>query len=80
MGIASRGQRSRRKRALIVAAGVALMAAAFAVCLLLRHGFDGLVHFFTTPTMEAGSGRKYTPVSGVRRTMEKLEEEPEPRK
>ena len=64
---------------MIVAAGVGLMAAAFAVCLLLRHGVDGLVYFFTTPTMEAGSGRKYTPISGIRRTLEKkLEEKREP--
>ena len=79
MGITSRGRRHRRRRAVIVVAGVGLVAVAFAVCILLRHGVDGLVHFFTTPTMEAGSGKKYTPVTGVRRTLEKIEEKSEPR-
>ena len=72
MAVSSRERRSRRKRAIIIVAGAGIMAIAFAAILLLRHGIDGLVHFFTTPTMEAGSGRKYTPASGVRRTIEKL--------
>ena len=35
---------------------------------------DKLVYFFTTPTMEAKSGRKYTPLTGIKRYFEKLDE------
>ncbi len=56
MAATSRERRFRRKRALIVVLGVVLIAAAFAAFILLRHGVDGVVHFFTTPTMEAVLG------------------------
>jgi Na+/citrate or Na+/malate symporter len=59
---------------LVAAVGVVAITAALVICLLLRHGVDRLVFFFTTPTMEAGSGRKYTPVTGVKRYIEKLDE------
>ncbi len=69
-----RERRARRRRILIAVAGTALISIAFVVCLLLRYGVDRLVYFFTTPTMEAKSGRKYTPVTGVKRYIEKLDE------
>jgi len=78
MGITRRERRSRRKRALIVVAGVVMIAAAFVACLLLRYGVDGVVYFFTTPTMEARSGKKYTPVSGVKRAIERLDKKSKP--
>ncbi len=78
MDMTRRGRRSRRKRALIVVAGAVVIAAAFLACLLLRYGIDGVVYFFTTPTMEARSGRKYTPVSGVKRAIERLDKKSTP--
>jgi len=74
MGITRRERRSRRKRTLIVVAGAAMIAAAFVACVLLRCGVDWVAYFFTTPTMEARSGRKYTPVSGVKRAIERMED------
>jgi len=78
MGITRRESRSRRKRTLILVAGAVVIAAAFIACVLLRCGVDGVVYFFTTPTMEARSGKKYTPVSGVKRAIERLDEKREP--
>jgi hypothetical protein len=74
MGATSRGRRTLRRRALLVVVGLVLTFAAFAAFVLLQHGVDGVVHFFTTPTMEADSGKMYTPVTGVKRALEKLEE------
>jgi len=79
MQTTSRERRFRRKRALIVVAGLALVFVAFAAFVLLNYGVDGIVYFFTTPTLEARSGKKYTPVTGVKRAIEKLGEEDEPR-
>ena len=70
----SRERRLRKRRLFIVLAGGALMAGGFGLCLLLRCGMARLVRFLTTPTMEAGSGRKYTPVTGVKRYIEKMDE------
>ena len=78
MAATSRERGFRRKKFLIVMLGVVLIAVAFAAFIVLRHGVDGVVHFFTTPTMEAESGRKYTPTSGIKRAFEKLEEGSEP--
>ena len=55
-----------------------VIAAAFIACVLLRCGVDWVAYFFSTPTMEAPSGKKYTPVSGVRRAIEKLDERSKP--
>jgi hypothetical protein len=74
MSATSRQHKIRRTRVLLVVAGGVLIVAAFAAFVLLRHGVDGVVHFFTTPTIEADSGKKYTPVTGLKRVIEKFDE------
>ncbi len=74
MGVSSRQRRMRRKKALLIACGLGLVLVSFALCIVMIQGVDWVARFFTEPTLEAKSGRKYTPTSGVKRWIEKQDE------
>lgn len=59
---------------LLAVVGGVIVAVAFVLCLALSQGLESIVRFFTVPSLEARSGKKYTPVSGAKRFLEKIDE------
>ncbi len=74
MGLSSRRRRMWRRKALLVACGLGLVFVSFALCIVMTHGLGWVARLFTEPTLEAKSGRKYTPTGAVRRWIEKQDE------
>ncbi len=74
MGLSSRERRMRRRKALLVVCGFGLVLVSFALCIVLTHGLGWVTRLFMEPTLEAKSGRKYTPTGAVRRWIEKQDE------
>ncbi len=66
---------SRSKKLLLVLAAIAVCAGGFLLVLALTLGIDGVARLFTTPWIEASSGRKFTPAGAAKRFMEKLSEQ-----
>ena len=75
MGGTRRGRRARRRKMWLVAGGAVLCICGTLAALALTHGLEGLVRFLTVPSVEARSGRKYTPSGAVRRYLEKRSEQ-----
>lgn len=65
---------SLKRRILLAFGALFFCAVAFFIVVLLTDGADGLVRFFTEPSLEAKSGRKFTPFGAVKRYFEKLGE------
>ena len=74
MGFSSRRRRMWRTKVLLIACGVGLVLVSFALCIVMVHGLGWVARLFGEPTLEAKSGRKYTPTSAVRRWIEKADE------
>jgi hypothetical protein len=73
-GFSGRVRGGRRKRVLLVVIAVVLSMVGMAFAIGATSGFDWLWRFFTVPSLEAHSGKKYTPTGAVKRYFEKLEE------
>ncbi len=74
MGFSSRRRGMRRRKALLIACGVGLVLVSFALCIVLTQGVGWVARLFMEPTLEAKSGRKYTPTGAVKRWIEKQDE------
>ena len=77
MGSRSREHRMRRRRALLVLAGAALIVVGFLTCIVLTRGLGFLGRFLTVPSLKARSGVEYTPTGAMKRYFEKRKEEDE---
>jgi hypothetical protein len=75
MGIGHRERCMRRRRMWLILGAVVLCVAGTFLALVLTQGLGRLVRFMTVPSLEAISGRKYTPGGAVRRYIDKRNEE-----
>lgn len=71
MGKSSRERRMCRRRTLLVLVGAVLIVVGFLTCIAMTQGLGFLARFLTVPSLEAESGRKYTPTGAVKRFIEK---------
>jgi len=74
-GFSGRVRGGRRKRTVLVIATIVVSLLGMAVVIGATQGFDSLWRFLTVPTLEAKSGKKYTPQGAMKRLIEKLDEE-----
>jgi hypothetical protein len=65
-------RRARRRQGWLILGAVVLSVGGALLAIVLTQGTSGLVRFFTVPSLEAKSGRKYTPTSAAKRYIEKL--------
>ena len=72
--VSHRERRVRRRRMWLVFGAVVLCVSGAFLVLALRRGFGRLLRFLTVPSLEAKSGRRYTPGGAVKRYMEKQSE------
>ena len=73
-GFKGRVRGGRRKRTLLVVATVIFCVLGMLVVIGATQGFDSLLQFFSVPSLEAKSGKKYTPQGAVKRLIDKLDE------
>lgn len=74
MVISHRERRMRRRRMWLILGAVVLCVSGTLLVLALRQGLGRLGRFLTVPSLEAKSGRRYTPGGAVKRYMEKQSE------
>ena len=69
-----RRRRGHRRQKWLILGAIVLSVGGALLAIVITQGTSGLIRFFTVPSLEAKSGRKYTPTSGAKRYIEKLSE------
>lgn len=73
-GFKGRVHRGRRKQIALLVVGVIISVLCMLLIIGVTGGLDVVVTFFTRPSLEANSGKVYTPMGAVERALEKAGE------